>query len=175
MRYFRSADHYSALVIDEAQDLMSPMWLDFLAAMLDGGIEHGRWRVFLDPNQDLMLGRHPDTEDRLDGAADSRYRLGMNCRNTRQVATGTALLTGLERLDTLKAEGPDVEEQWFTSESHQRDLAASMLRDWLERGLDPSQITVLSTVPFARSAVHGLEQRELGADIVDAARNDVRT
>lgn len=164
---------YSALVVDEAQDLMSPMWLDFLAAMIDGGLEHGRWRVFFDPNQDLMLGRHPETEDRLDGAADSRYRLGMNCRNTRQVATGTALLTGLERLDTLKAEGPDVEEQWFTSESHQRDLAVSMLREWLERGLDPSQITVLSTVPFARSAVHGLGHRELDVDIVDAARIDM--
>jgi hypothetical protein len=163
---------YSALVVDEAQDLMSPMWLAFLGAMVAGGIEHGRWRVFLDPNQDLMLGRHGEAEDRLDAAADSRYRLGMNCRNTRQVATGTALLTGLERLDTLKAEGPDVEEQWFTSGAHQRDLAGSMLRDWLERGLDPSQITVLSSLPLARSGVGGLGQRDLGADIADVTRAD---
>ena len=165
---------YSALVVDEAQDLLSPVWFEFLGAMVDGGIEGGRWRVFLDPNQDLMLGRHPETEDRLDGAADSRYRLGMNCRNTRQVATGTALMTGLDRLDTLKAEGPNVDLQWFTSESHQRQLAAGMLRDWLGRGLDPTQITVLSTVPFARSAVHGLGGRELGADIIDVARSSTR-
>jgi hypothetical protein len=159
----------SALVLDEAQDLISPYWLELFGALLEGGIHAGWWRVFLDPNQNLILGSHPDSEDALDAAATSRYRLRTNCRNTREIATGTALLTGLATLDTLKVTGPEVADHWYTSSSHQRDLAISVLREWLARGLDPSQITVLSGVAVRQSVMNGVGERELGAPLVDLA------
>ena len=122
---------YTALVLDEAQDLVSPRWLDLFGALLEGGLEQGCWRLFLDPNQDLILGSNPQSVDRLDDATESRYRLSKNCRNTREVATATAMLTGLETLDTLKVTGPAIEEHWYRSREQQRELAASILRDWI--------------------------------------------
>ena len=128
---------YTALVLDEAQDLVSPRWLDLFGSLLEGGLEQGCWRLFLDPNQDLILGSNPQSVERLDDATESRYRLSKNCRNTREVATATAMLTGLGTLDTLKVAGPAIEEHWYRSREQQRELAASILRDWIHDGLVP--------------------------------------
>ena len=45
---------YDVLVVDEGQDLLLPDYIDVLDALLDGGWAEGRWRVFLDPHQDLF-------------------------------------------------------------------------------------------------------------------------
>ena len=157
------------LIVDEAQDLTSPYWLAFLDALLDGGLDAGVWRFFFDPNQDLLLGTSHTSVDRLDQSADSHYQLTMNCRNTREIGVATAMLTGLETFDTLKITGPPVIEHRYATADHQRSLAASVIRDWINDGLAPSQITVLASVPLRQTAMAGLGQPELGAPLDDGS------
>lgn len=53
-------DGCDVLVVDEGQDLARPEQLDRVFSGLPGGIEHGRWRWFMDPNLQY-LDAPPDT------------------------------------------------------------------------------------------------------------------
>lgn len=160
---------YDALILDEGQELVGPFWLDYFDSLLRGGLEGAMWRVFLDPNQDLLLGGNPDAIDRLDALATSRYRLRKNCRNTREIGTATAMLTGLDTQDTLHVEGLDVVEHFYTSQDHERTLAVSVVREWLDQGVGESDIVLLSHLPMQQSGVAGVGEHELGVPIVETA------
>jgi hypothetical protein len=166
------AQAWDALVVDEAQDLMSPNWSRYFDRLLRGGLEKGRWRYFLDPNQDVLLGSDPASVEHIDRQATSHYRLKKNCRNTRQVATSAALFTGLESLDTLRVEGPDVEEHWYRDASGGRATAVSVIREWLTGGLTPDQIAILSRRPLRESILAGAREEEIGVPLVDAMTAD---
>ena len=58
---------YDAVVVDEGQDLLSPMVLDVLDVLLDGGLAHGTWRVFYDGNQNVLGGTAPAALKQLRG------------------------------------------------------------------------------------------------------------
>jgi hypothetical protein len=79
------------LFVDEGQDLMTMEDLDALSASLEGGIEHGRWRWFMDANnQANVSGRFdPDANEYLSRGLPTgkpiRVPLSRNVRNTRQI------------------------------------------------------------------------------------------
>ena len=79
---------WDALVIDEAQDLLTPDNIDAFDLMLgDAGINRGRWHIFLDRNQNIYGVEVQDlVEKRLAEAQPTFDDLFENCRNTRQVA-----------------------------------------------------------------------------------------
>ncbi|MET9023073.1 NERD domain-containing protein [Actinopolymorpha sp. NPDC004070] len=77
---------YEAVFVDEAQDLMTAEDMDKLDTVIDGGRANGRWRMFLDPNN----------QARVDGAFDEdifaliledavEFELPMNVRNTKPI------------------------------------------------------------------------------------------
>lgn len=167
---FASTDErpYDAIVIDEAQDLIQGKWLSLLDALVDGGLEGGCWRFFHDPNQDLLLGTEVASLDRLERTAQSRYRLTRNCRNTRQIATATAIYSGLGAIDRCSLDGPDVEEHFYRDKGEERQRACSTLRDWIEAGVQPSEIAILSSRPFTKTGLAGAIEDEVGAPIADA-------
>ncbi|RMF00258.1 MAG: DUF2075 domain-containing protein, partial [Alphaproteobacteria bacterium] len=47
--------HYDFLIMDEAQDMLTHPVLDALDACLKGGLARGRWRVFLDSNDQAAV------------------------------------------------------------------------------------------------------------------------
>jgi hypothetical protein len=159
---------YDALVVDEAQDLLGSYWLEYFDRIVEGGLATATWRFFVDPNQDLILGGHPEAIDDLDRLATSHYRLTRNCRNTRQVGLSTAMLTGLDTSDTLQVEGLDVVEHFYRSQQQQSNLAASVLRDWFAGGLEPEDAVILSHLPLQESGVSGLGESELGVPVIES-------
>ena len=111
-----------ALVIDEGQDLLKPPWVLFFDGLLAGELSSGTWRFFHDPNQDIFRGGPPAELERLESFATC-YRLTQNCRNTREVAMATSILSGVALSETLVAEGPDVKEHWYTDhKSHENAM-----------------------------------------------------
>ncbi len=151
---FGEAEHppFDALVIDEAQDLMLSTHLEFFDAILDGGLEQGVWRVFLDPFQDIHGGAGNQARQRLEDCARP-FRLITNCRNTAPIATAATLLAGRRYESVLSPEGPVVDEHWYNSAKDQRKQLGTRLREWLAGGLRPEEIVVLSTRQVGRSAV----------------------
>ena len=54
----RPDDRFDALVIDEAQDLLTNNKLDALEQMLHGGLRNGRWYAFLDKERQAEVYQH---------------------------------------------------------------------------------------------------------------------
>ena len=136
---------WDLLVVDEAQDLLGAPSAELLDLLVIGGWEQGRWRLFLDPVQDVFTASHADIIDRI-SASGFRVRLSVNCRNSGPIARDTAIATGTELSDTLSIEGPEPIWLLYRDEREQRKLVARQLREWLDAGLRPAEITILSPV-----------------------------
>ena len=150
---------FEALIVDEGQDLLSMDLIDRLDAVLDGGLEHGRWCFFHDlNNQSGFFGpADPHAWARIEAHRPARVPLTTNCRNTRQILNKVQSTLGADMGVRGSGDGPEVREQVAET----RADAARILDSEIERltvlgGLSPSEITILSGRPFAESAAAGL-------------------
>jgi hypothetical protein len=161
-----------ALVLDEGQDLLKPTYVQFFDALLDGETSHGVWRLFYDPNQDIFMGAAQNELERLEVLATC-YRLTRNCRNTREIALATSFVSGVRLAETLVVDGPDIVEEWGTVTKELQKCVARVLRDWLDRGLEPGQITILSPWTYERSLVAAIDSSRLPRLIGDITKADL--
>ena len=162
---------FDALILDEGQDLLKETYVQFFDALLRGELDEGVWRIFLDPHQDIFLGGHPKELERLELHA-SAYRLQKNCRNTRQIATATSVLSAKALPETLQATGPDVTEDWYTDAAGQAKLVAKRLREWTASGLGPDQIVVLSPHRYSESILAEIDKSQLPYPVIDVSEHD---
>jgi hypothetical protein len=159
---------FDALVIDEGQDILKAPYVVFLDALLVGEMSGGMWRLFHDPNQDIFRGGPPAELERLESFATC-YRLTQNCRNTREIAMATAILSGVAVSETLVADGPEVSEQWHGDQKAEEKAILRQLRVWLDGGVTPDAITVLSPKRFEHSAIAGIDASRLPRPFVDVS------
>lgn len=80
---------YDVILVDEAQDLMNASDMDVLTQAVRGGLDHGRWRIFLDPNNQAHVDGLFDEEtfEVLKSQASALLPLNRNVRNTAPVVT----------------------------------------------------------------------------------------
>ena len=142
---------YDLLVIDEAQDILAPAYLDFLELSLDGGLESGRWLLFGDFEMQMIYGQQARSiynllEDRLRHAP--RYALRNNCRNTPRIAETIRLLgqmnPGYKRI--LRPDN-NVEPKirTYSTDNQQRKLLIKSLEELLKEGVAPEDIVILTS------------------------------
>lgn len=145
------AERADVLIVDEAQDLLDLDGLDLMSDWIDGGLESGRWRIFLDDNsQAALVGRFdPDAYELLRGMATVAPHLKRNCRNTEQVVDHVQMLTGADIGVPTIADGPGVTlEMVANSEASARMLGAHLER-LRKDGVTDGEITILSPTPDA--------------------------
>jgi hypothetical protein len=135
---------FDALVVDEAQDLLGESNLDLFDMLVAGGISNGTWRMFRDKRQDIFSGSSIRALDAFPDAHPATRHLAINCRNTAEVATQTAILASKHLEETLPVSGPAVEFFFFRDEADQLKQLAALIRRWLESGLMSAEITILS-------------------------------
>jgi hypothetical protein len=135
---------YAALIVDEAQDLLRPPYLEVFDALLQNGLAAGTWRFFLDPYQNLFGGLAAEGLNRLQAAHPAQHRLSINCRNTRPVAVAGELLSGVHPVETLKVTGPETAHYWYRDAVHARQLVAEAVRTLVKEGVAPKDIVILS-------------------------------
>jgi ATP:corrinoid adenosyltransferase len=138
------AERYDVVIVDEAQDLLLDTYLDVFDALLVEGLSEGTWRFFLDPRQNVFDSVQSEQLHHLESFAPARYRLTKNCRNTIPIAIHTALLSGREIEETLRAEGPAVKVLWYSDDADQASKVAREVRSLLNGGLKPEEIAILS-------------------------------
>lgn len=141
---------YDELIVDEAQDVLRPDYLDVLDISLRGGVSSGRWRFLGDfEKQSLYADTAHDPVGTLQQRVSAfvQYSLRNNCRNPPRIAC-LAHLLGRLAPDYSKVLRPDngVEPEllYYRDADHQRDLLASQLELFCNEGLRPSEIVVLS-------------------------------
>jgi hypothetical protein len=134
---------YGALILDEGQDLLLDGALELFDLLLDGGLDRGRWRVFLDHKQNVFSAVDLGQLKRVTGAAETQYDLLDNCRNTPQINATTCMLAALEPDDALAAEGPEVETRFVLDRREEVDAAQLVVAAWLRRGVKATDIVVV--------------------------------
>ncbi|MHB8967641.1 MAG: nuclease-related domain-containing DEAD/DEAH box helicase [Thermoleophilia bacterium] len=89
---------FDELIIDEAQDILSPDYLDVLDLSLRGGLAEGRWRMFGDFEKQAIYGKGMSLEDLREkyGANWADYDLLVNSRNTPAIIDFAKRLSGID-------------------------------------------------------------------------------
>ncbi len=92
-------DKFDYLIVDEAQDLITPYYLEVFNSILKGGIKNGKWVMFGDfSNQAIYLNNPKDSIQLLN--LESNFTtfppLNINCRNTKEIANQNTLMTGTQ-------------------------------------------------------------------------------
>lgn len=135
---------YGALIIDEGQDVLTNPYLDVLDALLEGGLRKGRWRVFLDMNQNLFDAIDPQALGRLRSYNPVPFLLAVNCRNTTPIAVETSILSAAPMASVLATDGPVVGHHWYESDEDSMRQLDATVGHYLREGVRPEQIVVLS-------------------------------
>lgn len=152
----RAGRRFDVLVVDEGQDFLNLESLDVFDRTLRHGLEDGRWRWFMDANNQsgLWSEREAEAEEMLRSYSPVPVELRHNCRNTPEIILQTQQATGA---DIGKAEirgaGPPVHyESVSGNESAARALEA-VIHDWHDEGATNADIAVLSPLSFSESCV----------------------
>lgn len=160
---------WDALVIDEAQDILTPDNIDAFDLMLGGpGINHGRWHIFFDRMQNIYGTDMQDRVDkRLAEAQPAFDDLFENCRNTRQVAVQTSIISGIDMAIDGAPDGLECENIYYRDRKTLQSQLEAVVAGLLKKDIRPQDIAVLSTRKRENSLAAGM--RELaGVPLVDA-------
>lgn len=153
---------FDYLVVDEGQDLLRSEYFNALDYVLDGGLERGNWVVFYDSNNqgDLYKNFDPSLVRCLKDLGAAEYWLDINCRNTKQIAVQTSVVSGFNVENTLIEGGEKVHYHWFDNEKEQIEILSDVIKELLTKGMQPGDITLIyperdfeKMIPYIRSSV----------------------
>jgi DNA polymerase III delta prime subunit len=142
---------FDELIVDEAQDVIRPEYLDVLDLCLRGGLSTGRWRLVGDfEKQSLYVKSAEDPliplRERV--LAFAEYGLRDNCRNPPRIAC-LAHLLGRLAPDYSRVLRPDngIEPQvlYYRDADHQRQLLADQLDCLFREGFEGHEVVILSS------------------------------
>jgi len=149
---------FDKIVVDEGQDLIRAEYLDVFDALLKGGLAGGNWEIYCDFERQAIYSEFsvhemlPILESR---ATFARFRLTINCRNTKPIGEEIHLISGFESPAFLpgKITGIPVEYYFYTDAEQEVQKLESMLLKLRRQKIPPSNITILSPFRLENSCV----------------------
>jgi len=150
----KSFQPYDVLIVDEAQDLLLDSYVDVFDAVLQDGLEGGQWRVFLDLNQDLYQGTAVGPWSRIINNA-TRFELGINCRNTRNIALTVSAVSGIDPARTIHLPGPEVKVHFVRDAQDERRQVSKTVNRLLSERIAPDEIVILGHKRLLNSSLAG--------------------
>jgi len=143
---------FDALVVDEAQDFSVEWWYALTQSLL--ATADAPIYAFMDPNQSLRGTVQLPPID-----FQARFELRINCRNTRKIASTSALVLGIQSHPFLRApNGTQPRIVIAASERQQRTLVIEEVRRLLEReGVKSHQIVLLGPASKANGSLSDLD------------------
>ena len=162
------ADKFDYLILDEAQDLISPNYLEVFDSILKGGIRNGNWIMFGDfSNQAIYLDDSSKIFELLNShSLFTRFPpLKINCRNTKKIAEQNTLLTGVElpEFNSSNYDGNSVFIKYPKSTDQPKEIF-DILKDIEKRGIPMSKVTLLSPKRIENSV---LSENELILNMIE--------
>jgi len=169
---------FDHIILDEAQDILSPAYIKLLNAICDKGLAEGRWTFFGDFIQQAIYGNITLTSAIDDLKSETLTRpaisnLHINCRNSKQIATETAKVSGFSRApsEPKNTEGTEVSFAYFNKIGDQAEIVKTEIGKLLQAGLKYNDIVVLSTRRLKSSGAIGADSSG-SFDLVDVTEND---
>ena len=154
---------YDALVVDEAQDFSLGWWYALTQALLKA--PNGPVYAFLDPNQSLRGAvQWPPVE------FDARFRLTVNCRNTRKIAAASASVLELKSQIFPRAPaGVTLRLLRASTQRQQKGLVLQELRRLLEgEAMAPHQVALIGPSAKANGSLADVDEVD-GVPLVTGA------
>lgn len=158
----RAAERWDVIVLDEAQDLLTPEHLDVIDLLVEDGLRRGRWHFFLDPLQNIYGVETQDAvEQRLAEGAPAFDDLFENCRNTRQVAVQASITSGIDLAVAGAPDGPQCQVHYHAGGDDGVARLEAIVRDLIARDVPSRDIAILSTRRRENSMLAG--RREIAS------------
>ena len=154
---------FDTLIIDEAQDLISPENLDFFDEILQGGLNGGKWAMFADFHRQAIYSKL--RKDEMLAALRQRAphftycKLTHNCRNTKNIGEETASVSGFAKppFRPTAIDGVPVDYQFYADEADQIKRIETLLKKLITDGIPARKITVLSPKASENSCLPALQ------------------
>lgn len=146
---------YDAVFVDEAQDLMTAEGMDKLDSVVVGGRGAGRWRMFLDPNNQAHVdgGFDRDVFELVESEALS-VDLDLNVRNTQTMVHVVQEYLGADVGDPGIVHGEKV--RWHAADgAPDVDAAESVAAQLVAEGAHKERIWIISTTSSAAPSATG--------------------
>jgi len=150
---------YDKIIIDEAQDLLTPDYLDIFDAILIGGIARGKWSMFGDFIRQAIFDEQNNASKAKELVEEYtsfiKFKLKINCRNTKPIGEEIRYITGFESLDYLveKTDGPKVQYYVYKNEEDGVKTLEDILLCILNQNILAEKITILSPKRIEASLV----------------------
>ena len=150
---------FDKIVIDEAQDLIMDSYLEFLDACIKKGLSRGRWTMFGDFSMQAIYSNGVSGDKLIEKLEDItafiRFKLTVNCRNTRPICKEIETITGFSAPNNLwtKVDGPPVQYITWTTMENQSKKLKLLLKQLENSHINPEQITILSPKKRENSVV----------------------
>lgn len=160
-------EQFDKIVIDEAQDLICVDYLDVFNACLRKGIIRGHWTMFGDFSMQAIYASgqsHAKMQELLeDYTSFIRFRLTLNCRNTKPICEEIQTVTGFEAPAGLwtTVEGPPVNYITYASAEDQQNKLTELLDQLVNMRVEPGRITILSPYRKENSVVSLLHKFDI--------------
>ncbi|MEU0542748.1 NERD domain-containing protein [Nocardia sp. NPDC005978] len=152
-----SDKEYDAVLIDEAQDLMTAEAMDRLDTVIHGGRAGGRWRMFLDPNNQAHVDGQFDADVfELVAAEAFSCDLDINIRNTKAIVHVVQEYLGADIGDPGIVHGEKIQWKWSKGKADV-DEALLVARALIAAGALRSAIWIISvTADSVPTTVDGI-------------------
>lgn len=149
---------FDKLIIDEGQDLIRPEYLDVFDALLKGGLAGGNWEIYSDFERQAIYSEFTSSKmlEMLESrAVFTKFRLTVNCRNTKPIGEEIHLLSGFESSSFLpsKITGIPVEYYFYSNVEDEVVKIENILLKLRQQEIQPQNISILSPFKLRNSSV----------------------
>lgn len=151
---------FDAVVVDEGQDFLTAAIFNALGLVIDGGIQHGTWAIFLDSGFQASVFDRMDQSvlKYLDTLSAAYLTLVDNFRNPRSVVREACAVTGAVQHNCKREFDAPVEYVTYAGPEGQVSKLSKTISQILSDGVRPDQIAVLSLNKQADSCAFALSK-----------------
>lgn len=157
---------YDQIVVDEGQDIIKPLYLYCLDYLLKGGLEQGHWAFFYDEKQNIYNPDYAEGRELLASYSATSFRLFMNCRNTIQIGTYSAHMSGVELGEFIRENGEEVQKITYEDDVDFKNKMQEILKHLKKENVSMKDVVFLAPKKYANSSLPatGIKVNELKDD-----------
>lgn len=160
-------EKFDKIIVDEAQDLITDKYLNVFEKCLSGGLSRGRWTFLGDFSQQAIYNTHLTGEKMKEMIEERtsfiRFRLTVNCRNTKTICDEITLVTDFKAPSDVWSivDGAPVQYLTYSDRFEEKEKLVDTIRTLMDNHISPKKISILSPVKRENSIVSNVNEYEI--------------
>ncbi len=158
---------FDKIIVDEAQDLISSNYLDVFDKCISGGLSRGRWTFLGDFSQQAIYNQSVSADKMKEMLEDRtsfiRFKLTVNCRNTRTICDEITLVTDFKAPSDVwsKVDGMPVQYLTYRDKAEERIKLIDTIQMLVDSHISAKKISILSPLKRENSIVSDIEEFDI--------------